>query len=360
MSSSTPVDPTTSGEGAILRDAFTPVPGYLDAATVGLPPRATVTAMTAAIGDWATGKADIAAYDAAVTTARDAYARLVGVPTPWVAIGAQVSALMSAVACAVPDGAHVVVRATDFTSVIFPFMVHRDRDVEVEQVELDDLATAIRPGTWAVVFSLVQSADGRLADVASIAKAAREHGALTVVDTTQATGWYPVQADDFDITVCGAYKWLASPRGTAFLTIRPDLLASVRPIAAGWYAGESVWDSIYGPEMTLAHDARRLDISPAWLDWVGTAPAVSLFADADRNTLATGVRLASRVRAELGMPETGVPVISLADPDGTLAQRLQAAGARFATRGGRLRLAFHVWNDDEDATTAIAAITGQA
>lgn len=41
------------------------------------------------------------------------------------------------------------------------------------------------------------------------------------------------------------------------------------PTAAGWYAGQDVWASVHGPEMTLAGDACWFDVSPAWLSWVG-------------------------------------------------------------------------------------------
>ena len=44
----------------VLRSAFAPVPGYLDAATCGLPARATVDAMRGALDTWQAGKADLA------------------------------------------------------------------------------------------------------------------------------------------------------------------------------------------------------------------------------------------------------------------------------------------------------------
>jgi len=83
-----------------LRAAFTPVPGYLDAATCGLPAQATATAMHEAIDVWAAGKADLGVYDEAVVASRAAYARLVGTDPSHVAIGAQTS-IASCIASAV-------------------------------------------------------------------------------------------------------------------------------------------------------------------------------------------------------------------------------------------------------------------
>jgi selenocysteine lyase/cysteine desulfurase len=272
-----------------------------------------------------------------------------------VAVGSQVSAQLAVVGASLPDDAEVLVPEDDFASVVFPFLVHRDRGVTVRQVPLARLAEEIRPSTTMVAFSLAQSADGRLADLAAVQDAARAHGALTVCDTTQAVGWLPVAASELDVSVCAAYKWLSCPRGVSFLTVRPAVWERLRPVAAGWYAGESVWDSIYGPEMVLATDARRFDVSPAWLAWVGAAPVLELFADAEPSARAAGVVLAARVRAGLGMPETSSPVVPLTDPTGELSRRLRAAGCAFATRSGRIRLAFHVWNDDRDADLVLSA-----
>jgi len=75
-----------------------------------------------------------------------------------------------------------------------------------------------------VAFSAVQSSDGEVADLAAIAAAARAHGALTVVDATQAAGWLPLAAGRFDAVVVSGYKWLLSPRGTAYLSLSEALL----------------------------------------------------------------------------------------------------------------------------------------
>lgn len=343
----------------VLRSAFAPVPGYLDAATCGLPARATVDAMRDALDSWQAGKADLAVYDEAVAASRAAFARLVGVETSWVAIGSQTSALVGLVASSVPDGAEVLVVDGDFASVVFPFLTHADRGVTVRQVTLESLADEVRASTHTVAFSLVQSRDGRIADVDAIRTAAAAAGALTVCDVTQAAGWLPVDATAFDVTVCASYKWLSAPRGTAFLTVRPDVLDRLRPTSAGWYAGEEIWSSVYGPHMALAGDARRLDVSPAWLCWVGAVPALKLFADAPADDVRRyAVGLADAFRAGLGMEPGGSAIVALPDDEaGSRRALLAAAGTRAAGRGGGVRLAFHVWNDADDVARAVAALS---
>jgi len=47
----------------------------------------------------------------------------------------------------------------------------------------------------------------------------------------------PIRAGDFAYTICGGYKWLLAPRGTCFFTIAPELMETLIPHTAGWYAG---------------------------------------------------------------------------------------------------------------------------
>jgi kynureninase len=237
---------------------------YVNTASIGLPPRSAVAALDAAIETWRSGRAEAADYDGVIERARRHFAELVGVTPDRVAIGNQVSTFSSLVAAALPDCAHVVAAEEDFTSVLFPFLAHADHGIRVETVPLSRLVEAIRGGVNLVAVSAVQSADGRLVPdgLDRLSDAAARHGCLTYVDATQAVGWLPLRADMFDFVSCAAYKWLLSPRGTAFGVVRPEHLAMLRPLYAGWYAGDNPWTSIYGPPLRLAKDARRLDISP--------------------------------------------------------------------------------------------------
>ena len=269
MPLSAPAPDLSTGALALVKSQFEPVRGYLNAATLGLPPIPVVEAVRRAVTQWQLGRASAVGYDDDVRAARAAYARLVSVPGEWVAVGSQTSVLAGLVASSLPDGAEVLCVEGDFTSMLFPFLVHADRGVTVRQVPLSEVASSLTERTALVAFSLVQSACGSVCDGQAIASAARAVGALTFAGITQAAGWLPVVASDYDLTVCSAYKWLCQPRGTAYLTIRPELMERLRPINAGWYADEDVWGSCYGPSMELARDARRFDVSPAWLSWVG-------------------------------------------------------------------------------------------
>ena len=284
-----------------------------------------------------------------------AWARLVGVPPERVATGATVSGLVGHVAAAIPDGARIVAPDVDFASLLFPFLAQAHRGVEVETVPLERLAGAIDGRTTAVAFGAVQSATGELADLDAVEAAAREHGALTIVDATQACGWLPFDGARFDAVACAGYKWLLSPRGTAYLALGRPARACT-PARARVVGRRGPHESYYGPPLRLASSARRLDTSPAWFSWVGAAPALELLEELGVEAIRDhDVGLANRFRAGLGLPPGDSAIVSTSMPDA--AERLERAGIRAAVRASSLRVSFHVYNTEADVDAALDALT---
>jgi selenocysteine lyase/cysteine desulfurase len=329
--------------------------GYLAAATMGLPPRATLDALRADLETWNMAACDPTLYDTTVANTRRDYARLVGIDASRVAIGSQTSVQAAVIAAAVPTGAEVLCVDGDFSSIVYPFL--QRADIRVRSVALTALADSITDQTWLVAFSLVQSATGTVADAPAISQAAARHGTLTFCDLTQAAGVLPVDASAFDATVCHAYKWLCAPRGVSFLTVSSKTQEIVVATQAGWYAGDDPWTSCYGPEIHLAEDARRYDVSPAWQAWVGAEPSIALFAGLDVAAIwehAAG--LGDQLSAALRIPEFHQAIVTWGDPDGRALAQLKAAGIRASGRAGRLRVAFHLWNTEEDVSAVVSAL----
>src|SRR3954466_14967834 len=220
---------TTRVEIAEAAAQWHPHGTWLNTASYGLPPDCAWDALRGALEDWRGGRTSWEHWGAPTEGARTAFAALVGVAPEAVATGATVSELVGLVAASVPDGARVVAPDIDFASVLFPFMVQERRGVQLRLVPPSRLAESIDASTDVVAFSAVQMATGEVADLAAIAAGADAHGVLTVVDATQACGWLPVDASRFDVVVAHAYKWLVSPRGTAFIAVRPDHLDRTPP-----------------------------------------------------------------------------------------------------------------------------------
>jgi selenocysteine lyase/cysteine desulfurase len=336
---------------------WAPAGTYLNTASYGLPPTTAWDALQAALEDWRGGRTSWEHWGLPGEEARASFARIAGVPVETVAIAANVSTLLGLVAASIPDGARVLAPDVDFTSLLFPFMVQDGRGISVRLVPASDLASAIDDATDVVAFSAVQMATGEVADLDAIASAAEAHGAMTVVDATQALGWLPFDGRRFDVVAAHAYKWLMSPRGTAFMAIRPERMAQVVPHAAGWYAGEDPLATFFGPPLRLAESARRLDTSPAWFMWVGTAPALAAVEQIGVRAIHDhDVGLANRFRAGLGL-EPSDSAIVFCDVEGA-ADRLERAGIRAAVRGGRLRTSWHVYNTAEDVERTLDVLVG--
>src|SRR5262245_10909830 len=206
-------------------------PGWLNTASYGLPPRPAWDALQTALAEWQIGAVSWEGWDEATATSREAFARMVGVASADVTVGAQVSQLTAPVAAALPNGARVVAPDIEFTSNLFPWLVHQDR-LDVVTVPAGCLIDAILAGCDVVAFSLVQSATGEVADYAQIVDAARGVGAMVVVDATQACGWLPFDASLADVVTVAAYKWLVSPRGTALADLSQVAHPFTRPPSA--------------------------------------------------------------------------------------------------------------------------------
>jgi selenocysteine lyase/cysteine desulfurase len=337
------------------RTLWEPAGVYCNTASYGLPPRPGWEALQSALADWHGGRTSWEAWGKSTEGARAAFARLVGAEVGRVAVGSTVSELVGSVVTALPDGARVVVPDIEFTSTLFPFLVQSRLDVRT--VPPAQLANAVAEGAEAVAFSAVQMSTGEVADHEAIMAAASGVGAITLCDATQAIGWLPLQAGRFDAVVCGAYKWLMSPRGSAFLTVSDRLLEKVVPHSAGWYAGQDVHASYFGPPLRLTSDARRLDLSPAWFSWVGTQPALELIERLGIRAIhAHNVGLANRFRAGVGLQPSNSAIVC-ADLPGA-AGRLQRAGIVAAVRGGLLRTSWHLYNDERDVDRVLNVISG--
>ncbi len=330
-------------------------PGWLNTASYGLPPRPAWESMQAALRDWRSGRTSWEGWGQSVEAARSRFARMIGVAAADVAVGAQVSQMLAPVGAGLPDGATVLVPDIEFTSNVFPWAVHADRGVTLRTAPVAKLAEHLDPDVDLVAFSLVQSADGEVADLAAITQAARECGAMVLVDATQACGWFPFDASQADVVVAGAYKWMMSPRGTGFCYLAPAVRQRFRPVSAGWFAGERVHGSYYGLPMRLAPDARAFDLSPAWHAWVGTDPALEVIEQIGVQTIYEhNVALANRFLTGLGQPPSNSAIVTVDVPGAQ--GKLEAAGIRAAVRNGVLRASFHVYSTESDVDAALNAL----
>lgn len=328
--------------------------GYLNTASIGIPPTVAADGLVDAVRRWGTGADAPPDFDVHVRTARKAWGSLIGVDESRVASGASVSQLAGLVAAGIPDGTSVLTARGEFTSVTFPFASQAHRGVTVTEVDLADVPSNVERHDLVAV-SVVQSADGSIVDLAALRDAATASGAQVMLDATQAAGWLPMDLDWADWVIGGCYKWLMSPRGAAWMAVRPDALERMVPLVANWYAGEDPWRTVYGLPLRLAADTRRLDLSPVWFSQLGAAIALPWLASLDMAAVRRHcVGLADGLLAALGLPPKGSAIVSLGIPDA--AAGLAAAGVKSSVRAGRVRLACHLYNTPGDIESVLAAL----
>ncbi|MEU6543593.1 aminotransferase class V-fold PLP-dependent enzyme [Streptomyces sp. NPDC046859] len=345
---------------SLVRAEFAPKNVYLNTASNGLLPARTVAALDRAARMRADGVALGSLYED-VEAVRASFARLAGVPVERVALGGSVAEYGALIAASLPEGAEVLTAEGDFASLVNPF--HMRGDLKVRSVPLERLAESVRPDTALVAVSSAQSADGRLADLPAVRRAARAHGARTYVDASQSVGWLPLEAAEDDFTAAVAFKWVLGPHGIAFF-VAPEDFGGLTPLLAGWIAGEVPWESCYGPVQELAGSARRFDISPALFGFAGLRASLELVERLGVPAIrAHDLALADRFRAGLArlghspVPAPGSAIVSVPGL-GSWQGELSRAGIEVSDRAGNLRAAFHLYNTAADVDRLLDALSG--
>jgi selenocysteine lyase/cysteine desulfurase len=346
-----------------IRALFSPAPGvtFLDSATYGLPPAPAIRVLREALDAWTAGTANwIEDWDKVGERGRAAFAKLIGVEPSRVALLPATSVGVGVVAAGLTSADDVVVPNDEFTSVLFPLLVARDRGVRVREVPLEGLVDAITPGTTLVACTLVQMQTGRTVPIRAIVERAGEVGARVLIDATQGIPFVPLGdlVDRIDYLVCSGYKHLLSPRGTAFMAVRADQIGQLAPILANWRAADQPYGRFFGGPLTLAPNAAMYDVSLAWHAWLGAAESLELLVRWQaEGALDEPMRLARDLATGLGLPWGGSSLVCAPIENGEQARAaLGAAGIRASFRGTGIRLSTHVYNDDADIARAVEAL----
>jgi len=346
-----------------IRAQFHPDPGltYLDTATYGLPPDATMRAMRDAEDAWRAGTGVWVEWDKEAERARTAFGRLMKVAPARVALLPSVSVGMGVVSAALQPGDRVVAPAAEFRSVLYPLLVARDRGVELVEIEdVDRLIDAITPGTALVAISLVQMQTGRVLPVREIVDRAEAVGARVLLDATHGVPFVDLDAviNRVDYNLVHAYKHLLCPRGVAFMVLREDHVGPLPPIVSSWRASDNPYTQFFGGPLTLADGAAQYDASLSWHPWVGAAQSLELLVQwQEAGVLDEPVALARSLADRLGIAWGGATLVCPPIDD---ADRVRAALEEYrikaAFRGTAIRFSTHVYNDEADVEKAAAAI----
>jgi len=174
----------------------------------------------------------------------------------------------------------------------------RERDLEIRWLDGDpidglataDVAAALGPDVALVLLSAVNYRSAAIVDIAAVTSAAQDAGALALWDLSHAAGSIPVElgANRVDLAVGCTYKYLnGGPGAPAFLYVRRELQAELRPPIQGWFAQREQFEM--GPSFE-----RRAGIA-GWL--IGT-PGILGLAVAEAGIALTAEAGIDRIRAK--------------------------------------------------------------
>lgn len=333
---------------------FVGAEGFLNSANYGLPPTFVSAAMREYVTAWESGTMDLRSFDEPGRVAREAYAALVGVSPDAVTQNSSVSAAIGLVAAAVPDGTRVATVGGEFTSVTYPFAAQARRGVTVTELDPDVLVASAAEFD-VVAVSLVQSSSGAVLDTAALRSALAGSETWAVIDATQALGWLAVDLSWADVSVAPGYKWLLGARGCSWMSLSDRVSDAMTAHGANWFGSDDPWSSIYGLPLKQSEQARRFDSSPVWFATLAASLSLPWAASLDRRAVqAHAVGLADRLRAELEMPPAPSAIVSI--PDVSAADRLHDAGIRVSIRAGAIRVAFHLYNTEDDLDRLVDAL----
>jgi selenocysteine lyase/cysteine desulfurase len=350
---------------------------YLDTATYGPAAEPTVAAIRGFAESWSRGTTRFEVWESAGEDCRRLFAQLLNTSPEDIAAQPFVSTAAGTIAAQLEPGDRVVVNEREFASNLWPWLLQRERGVDVAIVpvrggrcEVADYEAAAGDRAAIIAVSAFQSSNGWRAPLRQLADLAHQVGGMLFVDACQGAGAIRLDPalDGFDLLATDSYKWLMGPRGAGYMYLSPAARGRFRPLSIGLHAARRPLGSFYGVEMNLSDTASRFDASPSWISVVADREALGLLTAVGIEAIELhNLRLAARFRAGLDelsietdafaeAERSPVVAVAVANPKETVT-RLAAAGVVAAHRANAVRFAFHVFNDDSDVDRALEALS---
>ncbi len=217
----------------------------------------------------------------AIDSVRSMYAKVLGADESEIALGQNISGLLSSLGSCfdLKEKNGIVITDMDFPTSNYQWLAKRDAGAEVNIIESDDrihipveeFSKVITGNTSIVSTSHVFFLSGYIQDIARINGYAKENNALCVIDAYQSVGQVPVNVRDMDIDVLlgGGLKWLLGGSGITFMYVKKDLIGDLRPTITGWFGVKDQFN-FDQTDFTYHDDARRFE--------TGTPPVAAVVA----------------------------------------------------------------------------------
>ena len=282
----------------------------------------------------------------------------------------------------------VVVLSNEFSSNLLPWLALERRGVEVRKVPVDDsglvsldaIRCAIDETTRLVAVSWIGYFSGFRIDLAKLCEMVHQAGAQLFVDAIQALGVFSINVQEIPIDYLAAdgHKWMLGPEGAGLLFIRHENLDRLEPLMQGWGSLQMA-GHFQTTNMVIKNDASRYEGGSAnHVGLIGLGESLQVLLDHGcnqvNNPIATAV-LENAACIEDGLKSAGANVFRArssaksdcdlsgiltfempgADPN-ELRRRLLQEEIVLSVRHGRLRVATHAYNNQEDIHRLVATV----
>tara|TARA_B100000809_G_scaffold205905_1_gene207835 strand:- start:41 stop:1252 length:1212 start_codon:yes stop_codon:yes gene_type:complete len=366
---------------------------YLDTAARGLLPLAAKMAVESHLDDRLLGRADKASMFAAVEEARGRFADLINAEADDIAITKNVSEGLNIIATAFPWEARdnvVLCLDLEHPNNIYPWLNLRDRaGIGIKAVpgrdghiSADALIDAIDDRTRVVSLSTVSFSPGFRTEVEPVGKACRERGVFLLADGAQSVGILHTDVEQLglDGLAVSTQKGLLGLYGFGFLFCSRTWAERLRPASLARFGvdlGEAHEAAKGGESYSLMAGARRFDLGnynyPAAMACVESMDIIASVGTKAVETHITGLAhgLAQGL-LDLGLSVAGGEpgphiggIVSVGefgsgghdttdDPRiDSLYSHLTEHGVRLSVRQGMLRMAFHLYNTEDDMCSVL-------
>ena len=352
---------------------------YLNTAAEGIPPRVVGEALQDYFRDKLRGWDGRESHFAQWEAARELVAEAFGLSAAEVSICSSSSEAfnLAALALGLRGGDEVVINDLDFPSGATPWLQancpatvrhwrHRQGALSVE-----DLRELLRPTTRLVTVSLVSFYNGFMLDLKEVVAAVRRYSpALLAVDVTQALGRVPLDLEGADLIVSSTHKWILATHGGGLVGVPSARAAEWTVPAGGWF---NLQDA-FGPQRF----ERAVSLPGARSFTVGmpNMPAVYTIRAALNYIRQIGVAAIDQVARPLvlrcleELKRTPVELLTPCNSDhlagivafrhpkvDDLARHLRANNVHVMAHAGRLRVALHGYNTEEDVDAFLRVLT---
>ncbi|UVI28541.1 aminotransferase class V-fold PLP-dependent enzyme [Paenibacillus spongiae] len=163
-------------------------------------------------------------------------------------------------------GDNVVINNLEFPSGVLPWLMLKERGVEVRvvphrnwQIAPDDILAEVDSRTRLVMASHVSYLSGARLDYRSLYECLKHTDTLLLLDATQSLGAVSVDMNASDFVVCSSYKWLLGLHGLGILAVNPARLSGFIPRTIGWRSVADMFSPQRYNQYELFADSRRFE-----------------------------------------------------------------------------------------------------